>query len=144
LTVRDAEGNAAGRQPLRVVLDSSGRTPKAARVRDGQAETIIATVAEFGATAVGRVDLSRVLAELYRIGRRHVLLEGGPTLSGAAVDARLVDETVVYLAPLTFGAGPSALAGGAVGTLADAHRWQLRDLARFGPDIRLRYGVLPE
>jgi diaminohydroxyphosphoribosylaminopyrimidine deaminase/5-amino-6-(5-phosphoribosylamino)uracil reductase len=39
------------------------------------------------------------------------------------------------------GAGPSALAGGTVGTLADAHRADLVDVTRFGPDVRLRYRV---
>lgn len=139
LTVRDADGRPGDRQPLRVVLDSSGRTPAAARVRDDAAQTWIATAESAGAGPDGRVDPAAVLAELWRRGRRHVLLEGGPHLAASFLDAGLVDEVIAYVAPTLLGAGPSALAGGAVGTLADAHRAELVDVARFGPDVRLRY-----
>lgn len=141
LTVRDERGEPVGRQPLRVVLDSSGRTPPTARVLDDAAPTWLATAESAGAGPGGRVDLSAVLAELWRRGRRHVLLEGGPQVAAAFLDAGLVDEVVAYLAPTLLGAGPSALAGGAVGTLADAHRAELVDISRFGPDVRLRYRI---
>jgi diaminohydroxyphosphoribosylaminopyrimidine deaminase/5-amino-6-(5-phosphoribosylamino)uracil reductase len=141
LTVRDAHGEPVGRQPLRVVLDSSDRTPAGARVRDGAAETWVATTESAGAGPDGRVNPAAVLDELWRRGRRHVLLEGGPRLAAAFLDAGLVDEIVAYVAPTLLGAGPSALAGGTVGTLADAHRADLVDVTRFGPDVRLRYRV---
>ena len=48
LTVRDIHGTPFGLQPLRVVIDSSGRTPPNARVRNEDAETLIATSAHFG------------------------------------------------------------------------------------------------
>ena len=61
LTARDLRtGSLAIRQPLRVVVDSQGRTPADARVRDGAAPTWIATAAEVGAGADGRVDLRAV------------------------------------------------------------------------------------
>lgn len=143
LTVRDDEGRPVGRQPLRVVLDSAGRTPATARVRDQAAPTWIATTESAGAGPDGRVDPAAVLAELWRRGRRHVLVEGGPRVAAAFLDAGLIDEVVAYVAPTLLGAGPSALTGGAVTTLADAHRAELVDVARFGPDVRLRYRVPP-
>ena len=57
------------------------------------------------------------------------------------LDAGLVDEIVVYVAPLVLGAGRTVLDGGAVRTLTDAHGTQLRSVDRFGPDVRLRYSV---
>ncbi len=141
LTARGPDGAPLGRQPLRVVIDSGGRTPSEAKVLDDAAETLVATVAEFG-TVDGRVDLAAVLAALYARGRRHVLLEGGPRLAAAALDAGLVDEALVYIAPLLLGAGWPALDGGLVDTLSAAHRLDLRELARLGPDVRLRYAVL--
>ena len=140
LTARNAAGVATGRQPLRVVVDSAGRTPAGARVLDGVAPTLVASAAAF-AGADGRVDLFALLAELYRQGQRHVLLEGGPTLAAAMLDADLVDEVLVYQAPLLLGAGLPALAGGAVDTLADAHRLSLREVRQLGPDLRIRYAV---
>jgi len=141
LTVRSADGSVIGPQPLRVVIDSAGRTPGSAKVLDDAAETIVADVAEFGAGTGGRVDLAAVLDRLYLKGRRHVLLEGGPTLAAAFLDAGLVDEVLLYIAPTLLGAGHPALVGGEVGTLVDAHRGELRDVTRIGPDVRLRYAL---
>lgn len=136
LTVRDLAGRPAGRQPLRVVIDTHGRTPPDAKVRNGDAPTEIITAA--GET---RVDVGATLARLYRDGRRHVLLEGGPTLATGMIDAGLVNEMLVYIAPLVLGAGRPMLQGGAVGTLDLAHHAELRAVDRFGPDIRMRYAL---
>jgi diaminohydroxyphosphoribosylaminopyrimidine deaminase/5-amino-6-(5-phosphoribosylamino)uracil reductase len=141
LTVRDASGHLTGSQPLRVVIDSSRRTPADAKIMDDAAETWLATKQDAGSAPDGRVDLLAVLHRLYRQGRRHVLLEGGPRLAAAFLDAGLVDEALIYLAPTLLGAGRTALDGGLVTTLADAHHAQLREVTRFGPDIRLRYAL---
>lgn len=139
LTVRNPAGEPVGRQPLRVVVDSAGRTPLAAKVRNTDAETVVATAAAFGGG--DRVQLDGLLSQLYSTGRRHVLLEGGPTLATAMLDAHLVDEVLVYVAPLLLGAGRPVLDGGAVDTLSAAHRAELRAVDRFGPDVRLRYAL---
>lgn len=139
LTARSADGVPTGRQPLRVVIDSHGRTPVTARVLDDAAETLVATAARFGAGPDGRVDLGAVLDHLYRQGRRHLMVEGGPRLAAAFLDAGLVDEVLVYLAPLLLGAGLAALDGGALTTLAQARRGELVQVRRLGPDLALRY-----
>ena len=141
LTVRDADGIVTGPQPLRVVIDSTGRTPSTARVLDNAAETVLGTVEQFGSDGNGRVDLAAVLSLLYQRGQRHILLEGGPRLAAAFLDAGLVDEVLVYLAPTLLGAGRVGLEGGSVHTLADAHRARLMDVTHIGPDVRLRYTV---
>ncbi len=139
LTVRDSNGEAVGRQPLRVVVDSHARTPSHARVCDDEAETWLATAETAGAGPDGRVDPAAVLARLWDRGRRHVLLEGGPHLAAAFLDAGLVDEVLAYVAPTVLGAGPSAVVGGRVATLSEAHRAELVEVTRLGPDVRLRY-----
>ena len=75
------------RQPLRVVVDSAGRTPDDARVRDGAARTWIATAAEVGAGPDGRVDLrqARRRAVRARLPRRAA---GGRPDAGRRVPAR--------------------------------------------------------
>jgi diaminohydroxyphosphoribosylaminopyrimidine deaminase / 5-amino-6-(5-phosphoribosylamino)uracil reductase len=141
LTARDDDDLPAGRQPMRVVVDSRGDIPRGARVLDAMTATLVATVREFGSGADGRVDLPRLLSALYARGRRHVLLEGGPTLAGAFFDADLVDEVVIYLAPLLIGAGRSAVDSAAVSTLNQARPLELREMGSLGPDLRLRYAV---
>lgn len=128
LTVRPHPGH----QPLRVVLDSDGRTPPKARVRDDEAPTLVLTAAD-----VPRHDLAAVLRVLADRGAVSVLLEGGPTLAGAFVRAGLVDRVVGYVAPVLLGAGPAALGDIGVGTIAAAHRLLLDDVTRVGTDLRL-------
>ncbi|MFC3501932.1 bifunctional diaminohydroxyphosphoribosylaminopyrimidine deaminase/5-amino-6-(5-phosphoribosylamino)uracil reductase RibD [Micromonospora sp. NPDC049366] len=138
LTARNLrDGSLAIRQPLRVVVDSAGRTPEGARVRDGAARTWIATAAEVGAGPDGRVDLTALLAALHERGVRAVLLEGGPRLAGAFLEAGLIDKVVGYVAPRLLGAGPTALVDAGVTTIAEAIDLEFVDVTQIGPDLRI-------
>ena len=97
------------------------------RVLDQAAETLVLD------TAVPRFALKA----LYDRGVRHVLLEGGPTLAGAFVEARCVDEVVAYLAPRLLGAGPAALGEAGIGTLADAVTLDVESVSRLGDDVKI-------
>jgi len=145
----------AGRQPLRVVLDSSGRTPPDAAVLGDAAPTLIcvtgkatddgvaalreagAQVERFGARD-GRVDLDEVL---WALGARDVcelLVEGGPTVAGELVERRLVDRFVFYMAPKLLGSvGLGALAGLVVPNIADARDLTIDAVRRVGADIKI-------
>lgn len=137
LTVRDEHGTPAGEQPLRVVVDSHGRTPSGARVLDDAAPTWVVTIAEVGAGPDGAVDLPALLKGLWARERTLVLLEGGPTLAGAFVRAGLVDRVVAYLAPTLLGGGVPVLSGTGIGTLADGVGLDIDDVRRVGPDVRV-------
>jgi diaminohydroxyphosphoribosylaminopyrimidine deaminase/5-amino-6-(5-phosphoribosylamino)uracil reductase len=132
-------------QPLRVVLDAAGRTPRNARIRDAAAPTLVLTAAEVGSGPDGRgVDLHAVLARLHEQHVRSVLLECGATLAGAFVDAGLVDRVVAYLAPALLGQGPAALTTRAVGaTIGDIRRLAVQDVGLVGADVRLVAAVPP-
>ena len=84
-------------------------------------------------TAVPRFALKA----LYDRGVRHVLLEGGPTLAGAFVEARCVDEVVAYLAPKLLGAGPSALATPESNTIAEALTLDVESVTPLGDDVKI-------
>jgi diaminohydroxyphosphoribosylaminopyrimidine deaminase/5-amino-6-(5-phosphoribosylamino)uracil reductase len=127
LTVRDAEGKLATHQPLRVVLDRRHRTPQTASVLDSAAETLVLD------TAVPRFALKA----LYDRGVRHVLLEGGPTLAGAFVEARCVDEVIAYLAPMLLGDGPSALGHAGIGSIEQAVTLDIDTVTRLGSDVKI-------
>jgi diaminohydroxyphosphoribosylaminopyrimidine deaminase/5-amino-6-(5-phosphoribosylamino)uracil reductase len=126
LTVRDA-GLLARHQPLRVVLDRRHRVPEDAQVLDDAAETLLLD------TAAPQFALKG----LYDRGVRHVLLEGGPTVAGAFVEARCVDEVIAYLAPMLLGAGPAALGDAGIGTLTDAASLEIESVTRLGADIKV-------
>ena len=126
LTVRNNDV-VADHQPLRVVLDRRHRIPQDARVLDRAAETVVLD------TAVPQFAMKA----LYDRGVRHVLLEGGPTLAGAFVEARCVDEVIAYLAPTLLGAGPAALGDAGIGTLADGVMLEVESVGRLGDDIKV-------
>ncbi|BCB74297.1 bifunctional diaminohydroxyphosphoribosylaminopyrimidine deaminase/5-amino-6-(5-phosphoribosylamino)uracil reductase RibD [Phytohabitans flavus] len=137
LTARNLrDGTLNIRQPLRVVVDSAGRTPEKARVRDGAAPTWVVTAADVGAGPDGRVDLAALLAGLYDRGIRAVLLEGGPTLSGGFLAAGLIDKIIGYVAPKLLGAGSPALADAGVHTIAEAIDLDYTEITQVGPDLR--------
>lgn len=128
LTVRDAQGRPAGRQPLRVVVDRRGRLPATARVLDGAAPTHVSRAG----------DPAAVLAELFGRDLRRVLLEGGPTLAAAFLRQGLVDEVLVHLAPTVLGAGPSLVGDLGISTMGDALCLQIVDLIPLGGDVQIR------
>jgi len=124
LTVRDAAGRPAARQPLRVVI---GRRPlpPTARVLDADAETLV---------LVER-DPALALKQLHEREVRHVWLEGGPTVAAAFWRAGLVDEVLTYLAPALLGAGAAAVADLGVTTIDQAVRLRTTDVRRLGDDV---------
>ncbi len=147
MNVRDFD---IGRAPLRVVVDSTLRTPASAAIlpalvacRYASPDTRAALEAA-GAEVLempgadGRVDLAALLAVLAQRGVNEVHVEAGAALNGALLAAGLVDEWVAYLAPLAVGDDARGLfAHAPLATLADAARFRLSDLRQIGGDLRL-------
>jgi diaminohydroxyphosphoribosylaminopyrimidine deaminase/5-amino-6-(5-phosphoribosylamino)uracil reductase len=73
-----------------------------------------------------------------REGLNEAWVEAGPTLAGALLEAALVDELVVYLAPRLLGPDARPLAWlPPLARLGDAAAWQVQDLRQIGPDVRI-------
>ena len=87
----------------------------------------------------GALDLHAVLALLAARGCNEVQVEAGPTLSGALLTAGLVDELLLYIAPILLGDSARPLLH--LPPLADmTARWSLQvvDQRAVGADWRLR------
>jgi diaminohydroxyphosphoribosylaminopyrimidine deaminase/5-amino-6-(5-phosphoribosylamino)uracil reductase len=152
LTVRDPDLPTAGVQPVRAVLDTALKMPTNAKMLGLDGETLVYCVAAQGgealetagatvietAAARGRVALPAVLASLAERGVNDVLVEAGPTLAGALLDAELVDELVIYQAPHIMGSETRRLVA-TPGWQALDQRLALDvvDLRRVGRDIRI-------
>jgi diaminohydroxyphosphoribosylaminopyrimidine deaminase/5-amino-6-(5-phosphoribosylamino)uracil reductase len=121
---------ASARQPLRIVLDPQGRLPATARILQPPGQTRV--------IGPGRADLPALLAELGAQGINELHVEAGPTLSGAFIDAGLVDELLIYQAPMLIGEGRPLAALSPLAGLGDARRWRLVESLPVGPDLRLR------
>lgn len=118
------------RQPLRLVLDPRGRMPPGARILQPPGEVRV--------VGPGRADLPALMAELGAQGINELHVEAGPTLSGAFLDAGLVDELLVYQAPMLIGHGRPLAELTPLAQLADAQRWRLVEATPIGQDLRLR------
>jgi diaminohydroxyphosphoribosylaminopyrimidine deaminase/5-amino-6-(5-phosphoribosylamino)uracil reductase len=125
LTVRLVPGS----DPLRVVVDSTLRTPSSAAVlstdeapgtlfavterapdqRRGHAKSRGASVVPIGSTEDGRVNLRELLCELYERGIRSVMVEGGARLITSFLRERLVDRLAVCVAFKVLGSGLDAV-----------------------------------
>jgi diaminohydroxyphosphoribosylaminopyrimidine deaminase / 5-amino-6-(5-phosphoribosylamino)uracil reductase len=132
LTVRDADDRPLPRQPLRVVMGERTLDP-AHRVFGPEAETL----------HLHTRDPEAALKELFARDRQHVFLEGGPTLAAAFLRAGLVDEIVVYVAPMLLGAGRHAVGDLGITTISGALHLTVTDVtvlapARDGDDTDVR------
>ena len=109
----DLLGRPPGREPLRVVLDSHGRTPATARVLDALSRTVVVTDAdcrrEFAAPVEteripgGPFNVPEVLKALGRRGVHRVLVEGGAHVIASFLRERAVDRMTVFMAPTLIG-----------------------------------------
>ncbi|XZG71907.1 bifunctional diaminohydroxyphosphoribosylaminopyrimidine deaminase/5-amino-6-(5-phosphoribosylamino)uracil reductase RibD [Chitinibacteraceae bacterium HSL-7] len=151
LTVRDVQGmNWQGRQPLRVVVDSHWRTPPDAALfetpgvlivgGDGDAARRQALAARGADTLVlareGRVDLAALLALLGQRGCNEVTVEAGGELNGALLASGLVDELVLYQAPVLIGEG-RGIAHFSLGQLSEKLTPRIVDRRMIGEDVRI-------
>ncbi|MFC7497265.1 MULTISPECIES: bifunctional diaminohydroxyphosphoribosylaminopyrimidine deaminase/5-amino-6-(5-phosphoribosylamino)uracil reductase RibD [unclassified Nocardioides] len=134
LTVRDEHDHPLARQPLRVVMGERDLDPDR-RIFNGDAETV----------HLRTRDPRTALAELHARDRQHVFLEGGPTLAAAFLEAGLVDEIVVYVAPMLLGAGRSAVADLGITTISDAFRPRVTDITVLAddPEGNVRFTLAP-
>ncbi len=147
----------AGRQPLRVVVDTRLRLPEAAACLTEPGRTLVATVEEHeperlerleaaGAEVLclpadgnGRVDLHALLRHLADVEQvNEVLLETGATLAGAMLDAGLVDEMQLFVAPTLLGgeARPLFQLAG-IETMAQQRGLEILDIRAVGRDWRI-------
>ena len=160
LTTRLADG---GRDPLRVVVDSTLRTPVDAAIvnHSSQAKTLIFTGAKADSAKINAmrqqpmvdvvqlcssdqgVDLSEVMQYLGALEIQTVLVEGGAVLNMSLFNANLIDRVMVYLAPKIIGGndGKALFAGHGVTNLADALQLTAVRTQHFGDDILIEGDV---
>jgi diaminohydroxyphosphoribosylaminopyrimidine deaminase/5-amino-6-(5-phosphoribosylamino)uracil reductase len=110
---------ANGKKPLRIVLDNHLRIPlnckllktasdvpllivtlvPSLRTKAKKAKQIVSRGAEILACPASRSNLQFLLTHLGKLGVRHLLVEGGPTVIGSFLKAKLADEIVIYVTP---------------------------------------------
>jgi len=148
------KGGTVRSQPLRVIVDSKGRTPLTARVLSAPGKTVLvlarspqpeekkafdqvdAELLELP-SGEGLVDLEKLLKVLGEQEITSVLVEGGGILLGSLFDGGLVDKVVAFIAPIIIGGeeAKTAVGGRGVDRVADALRLERVCMERFGDDM---------
>ncbi len=153
LTARSAGGQPCARQPLRVVVDSRGRTAASARLLSGPGAALVAvtgaaepdareSLTRAGAEVVemaesgGLVDVEALLRHLGQREVTSVMVEGGGELLASLFEGKLVDKVLAFVAPVIVGGreAPTPVEGRGVEAVSQAIR--LRDVStrRLGDD----------
>jgi len=158
------QGKYPVRQPLRVILDSSLRTDAGAKIigNDDLAVCLFskaddAKVQSLSAVGVQCVklksanpgknsglNLEAVMAELTKRECNEVLVEAGPTLAGALIEAGYADRLVIYIAPNLMGDGARPLF--CLPNVEEMHqrrKLEISDIKVIGKDIRVTAGFRP-
>jgi diaminohydroxyphosphoribosylaminopyrimidine deaminase / 5-amino-6-(5-phosphoribosylamino)uracil reductase len=156
LTARGCGGKSGvtAKQPLRIIVDGTGRTPVDARVFAQPGRTLVAwtepidaekkrVLEDLGVEVVvlpgaeGRVDLEAVLRAVGERQVSTVLLEGGSELLGYAFDHHLVDKVLAFIAPMIIGGtdGRTAVGGTGAGTVLEALSLERVEVKNFADNV---------
>ena len=161
MTVRSmgADNPSPKRQPLKVVVDSYFRSPVDRRIFSNPNEVIVAglhsaeipaQLARLGveviqlpeAKAGNGVDLRELMAALASREINEVQVEAGSLLCGSLLSEGLVDEILIYQAPLLMGdGGPASFRLGPFEKMSESLRLELIETRMVGADLRLRLQV---
>lgn len=144
-----------GRNPIRIILDSSLRLPLTAKVvTDGAAETWIFTsrtydrakgeqlvnagIRIFVTSGETRTDVNDVLRILGENGVSSLFIEGGGTVNSAFLENGLIDKVVLYFAPKLVGGkdAPTFLEGTGFALMKDAVELTDGEFTKIGKDFK--------
>ena len=146
------------RQPTKVIADSRWRTPADSRILADPAAVLIAggsavrvpdALVKTGVECLpvysteGGLSLSDLLSKLGQLEVNEVQVEAGANLCGALLKEELVDEVLVYQAPLLLGdGGPGPFNFGPLESMQDRTHLKVLETIQLGQDIRIR--LVPE
>tara|TARA_R110002049_G_scaffold195168_1_gene364267 strand:- start:441 stop:1535 length:1095 start_codon:yes stop_codon:yes gene_type:complete len=141
------------RQPLRVVVDSQLRISSDAKIFEDNAKVLIATSVTSQTILPAevcslpsdnnQVNLPALMAELAKREINEVMVEAGSQLNGALLQAGLIDELVIYMAPKIMGDGANGLFHlPELTTMAQNIDLQIIDIRAVGSDWRIT--AIPE
>ena len=143
------------KQPLRVVLDTKGRTPPDALVLNDMTKTVVITAEGTGRTYTGShievvecktdregfIDLTRALDVLYHRGIRSLLVEGGGTVIWSFLNNKVVDDLYIFIGSCIIGGRetPTVAEGTGIRSDEDIVPLKIVEVKRIGSGVLLHY-----
>ena len=145
------------KNPIRIIMDSHLRIPKYAKVVETaheiptylitliQAEEYPKGLMETGLRLItvpgkeNKCDLIKTMERLYQEGIDSILLEGGPTLAGAAFLENIIQKVSFFIAPMIIGGknAKTAVEGEGIWALTKAVQLEMEEIKKYGQDFLL-------
>ena len=136
MTVRTENANS---NPLRVVVDSNNIiTDKSLNIFSSDANTLILNNNNSEILANGKLDLKSALKKLGEMGINNLLLEAGSGLNGAMTEAGLIDEFIIYTAPLILGSDANPMIEIPLKKMSDKIKLNIVEVSQIDCDIKIR------
>jgi diaminohydroxyphosphoribosylaminopyrimidine deaminase/5-amino-6-(5-phosphoribosylamino)uracil reductase len=125
--------------PESKLAQSTNEAPVLVFTRSEAESSSVSALQSRGVEVLAQTQLSGALEELGHRSIQSVLVEGGATLAGLLLDARLVNKVTFFIAPMIIGdqEAPSAIAGAEVDKIAGAIQLTNVQVARHGRDIEI-------
>lgn len=139
------------KNPVRIVLDTTCRIPKTAKILDGESRTIVAIGektrteplqnAEIIKCGIKEINIQELLKKLRNKGIKSVLVEGGETVMWSFLNSGLFDEFNIFISSMVIGGKmtPTIAGGKGVEKLDEVLRLKLDDVQTLGDGILLKY-----
>lgn len=141
-----------GRNPTKIVLDSQLTIATNAKIFDGAPLILVAAegiaedriqarldagaeVWQVGENGSGLLDLTLVMMRAFQSGLKSLLIEGGSRVAASALQAKLVDKLVVFIAPKILGLGVPSVGALGLEKIADAIQLADVEVERMGDDL---------
>ena len=143
---------AGGKDPMKIVVDSTLRTPKNCKLMKNPGKLIIATTGRaakkeieklqqkgvnviIAKSSKGMVDLNDLMRQLGKHEITSVMIEGGSELNSTAIKARVVDKILIFTAPKLIGNGLGAIGNLGVNKIDKAINLKNPVCSRVGKDM---------
>ena len=136
LTVRNKKLQS---KPLRVIIDSSNSiTDKSLNIFSSDSETLILNPTNSKILKNGKIDLKSALIKLGEMGINNVLLESGSGLNGAMMESSLIDELIIYTAPVILGSDAQAMMELPFKKMSEKISLNILELTQVANDLKIR------
>ena len=126
-------------KPLRVIVDSGNKiTDQKLNIFSSDASTLILNDDNSRLLPNGKIDLKSALTKLGEMGINNLLLEAGSGLNGAMLEAGLIDEFIIYNAPVILGSDTKPMIEIPITKISEKIKLNILDIRKIGEDIKIK------
>ena len=125
--------------PLRVVIDSGDKiTNQELNIFSSDTSTLVLNSNNSSVLSNGKIDLKAVLIKLGGMGINNLLVEAGSGLNGAMLDAGLIDEYIIYTAPIILGSDAQSMFQIPLTKMTEKIYLDIAEIRNIGEDIKIK------